>query len=78
MSDFVTIRLDGEEYALRPEGEVLRVGRRVGGDVAWLDDVDPAVLPAAARGAVERGDVDDEALLTALRGIVQAEFQRGG
>ena len=78
MSDFVTIRLDGEECVLRPEGGDLRVGRRVGGDVAWLDDVDTSVFPPAARAAVDRGDASDEALLTALRGVVQAEVERGG
>ena len=78
MSDFVTIRLDGEEWALRPDGDELRVGRRVGGDVAWLDDVDASVFPPDARAALERGDTSDEALLTALRGIVQAEVERGG
>ena len=33
---------------------------------------------SAAREALERGDTSDEALLTALRGIVQAEVERGG
>jgi hypothetical protein len=46
--------------------------------MAWLDDVDAGVFPPAARAAVERGDADDEALLTALRGVVQAEVERGG
>jgi len=79
MSDFVTIRLDGEEWVLRPAGDgTLQVGRRVGGEVSWLDEVDTSVLPAAAREAVDRGDAQDEALLTALRGIVQAEVERGG
>jgi hypothetical protein len=78
MSDFVTIRLDGEEWALRPDGDELHVGRRGGGDVVWLDDLDASVFPPAARAAVERGDADDEALLTALRGVVQAEVERGG
>lgn len=78
MSDFVSIRLDGEEYALRPEGDDLRVGRRVGGEVAWLDDVDTGVFPPAARDAIARGDATDETLLTALRGVVQAEVERGG
>jgi hypothetical protein len=50
----------------------------VGGDVVWLDDLDASVFPPAARAAVERGDADDEALLTALRGVVQAEVERGG
>jgi hypothetical protein len=79
MSDFVTIRLDGEEYVLRPHDDGdLRVGRRVGGDVTWLDDIDTSVFPAAARDAVSRGDASDEALLTAVRGVVQAEVERGG
>jgi hypothetical protein len=78
MSDEMTIRLDSEEYLLRPEGGSLRVGRRVAGEVSWLDDVDPAVLPEDARAALERGDTGDQALRTALLGIVQAEVQRGG
>ena len=79
MSDDVTIRLDSEEYVLRPEGGGdVRVGRRVGGDVAWLDAVDGGLLPEAAREALDRGDASDEALLTALRGVVQAEVERGG
>ena len=78
MSDFVNIRLDGEEYVLRPREGGLQVGRRVGGDVAWLDDVDTSVFPPAAREAVDRGDTSDPALLIALRGVVQAEVERGG
>ena len=78
MSDFVTIRMDGEEYVLRPDGDDLHVGRRVGGDVTWLDDVDTGAFPAAAREAVARGDASDRSLLTALRGVVQAEVERGG
>jgi hypothetical protein len=46
--------------------------------VTWLDDVDPSVFPAAAREAVARGDAEDQALLTAVRGVVQAEVERGG
>lgn len=78
MSDFVTIRLDGEEYVLRPVDGGLQVGRRVDGDVTWLDDVDISVFPAAAREAIDRGDATDQTLLTALRGVVQAEVERGG
>ncbi|MGY1602403.1 hypothetical protein [Geodermatophilus sp. SYSU D00815] len=78
MSDFVNIRLDGEEYVLRPEDDAVRVGRRVGGDVTWLDDVDTGLFPDAARQAIRRGDAEDQALLTALRGVVQAEVERGG
>ena len=78
MSDFVTIRMDGDEYVMRPDGDDLHVGRRVGGDVTWLDDVDTGSLPAAAREAVARGDASDESLLTALRGVIQAEVERGG
>ncbi|MGY1618152.1 hypothetical protein ACI797_15540 [Geodermatophilus sp. SYSU D00691] len=78
MSDFVNIRLDGEEYVLRPQEGALQVGRRVGGDVTWLDEVDTGLFPDAARQAVERGDAEDQALLTALRGVIQAEVERGG
>ena len=78
MTDDMTIRIDSEEYVLRTGGEGLEVGRRNGSDVAWLDTVDLDLLPAAAREAIDRGDTSDEALLTALRGVVQAEVERGG
>ena len=78
MSDFVNIRVDGEEYVLRPGDGGLQVGRRVGGEVTWLDDIDTSVFPEAARAAIERGDAEDQALLTALRGVIQAEVERGG
>ena len=77
MSD-MTITVDIDEYVLRPDGDGLQVGRRVGGDVAWLDTVDLSLLPASAREALERGDTSDEALQTAVRGITQAEEERGG
>ena len=78
MSDFVNIRLDGEEYVLRPEDGGLQVGRRVGGDVTWLDDIDTSLFPAEAQQAIERGDAENQSLLTALRGVIQAEVERGG
>jgi hypothetical protein len=78
MSDEMTIDLSGEEYAVRRDGDGLQVGRRVGGEVTWLDTVQLDLLPTAAREAVERGDGSDEALVTALRGVVQAEVERGG
>ena len=78
MSDEIGITIDGEEYLLRQEGGSMKVGRRVGGDTAWLEDVDLATLPEGARTALERGDTSDEALLLALRGVVAAEVQRGG
>ena len=77
MSD-LRIRVDSEEYVLRPGDDGLQVGRSVGGEVTWLDDVDTGTLPAAAREAVARGDASDESLLTALRGVIQAEVERGG
>jgi hypothetical protein len=77
MTDDMTIQLDSEEYVLRQDGDDLQVGRRNGGDVAWLDTVDLALLPGPARAALQRGDTSDEALLTALRGVVQAEVERG-
>ena len=78
MTDDMTIRLDSETYVLRPGDDGVQVGRRVDGDVAWLDTVDAGLFPGAAREALERGDTSDEALLTALRGVVQAEVERGG
>jgi gentisate 1,2-dioxygenase len=78
MTDDMTIQIDSEQYVLRPEGNELKVGRRNGEDVAWLDTVDLALLPGPAREALERGDTSDEALLTALRGVGQAEVERGG
>ncbi len=78
MSDEMTITVDSEEYDLRPEGDSLKVGRRVGGDTAWLEDVELASLPEGARSALERGDSSDEALVLALRGVVAAEVKRGG
>ncbi|HLM04495.1 MAG TPA: hypothetical protein VK402_04805 [Blastococcus sp.] len=78
MSDDMTITIDSEEYVLRQDGDGLQLGRRVSGDVAWLDTVDLGLLPAGAREALQRGDASDESLLTALRGVVQAEVERGG
>jgi hypothetical protein len=78
MTDDMTIDLDGEEYVLRRSAGGLQVGRRVHGDVTWLDEVDGELLPPAARAALDRGDPADQTLATALRGIVRAEVERGG
>ncbi|MGY1607240.1 MULTISPECIES: hypothetical protein [unclassified Geodermatophilus] len=78
MSDDLTIDVDGDQYVLRQGTEGLQVGRRVGGEVTWLDDVDPALLPEAARAALAEGDTANPALQTAIGGIVQAEVERGG
>ena len=78
MTDDMTIDLDGEQYLVRPDGDGLQVGRRVGGEVTWLDTVDGGLLPAPAREALGRGDTGDESLLTAVRGVVGAETRRGG
>ena len=78
MTDDMTIQLDSHEYGVRREGEGLRLGRRVGQELAWLETVDLGLLPAPAREALDRGDASDEALLTALRGVTQAEVERGG
>ena len=73
----MTITIDSEDYVLRRDGDGLQVGRRVGEDVAWLDTVDLGLLPGPAREALERGDTSNESLLTAVRGITQAEIERG-
>ena len=77
MTDDMTITVDTDEYVLRRDGDGLQVGRRVAGEVAWLDTVDLGLLPEQAREALERGDTADETLLTAVRGIAQAEEDRG-
>ena len=78
MTDDMTIQLDGEEYVLRRGDAALQVGRRTGGDVTWLDDVDAGIFPEEARQALAAGDTGNAALATALRGIVAAEVQCGG
>jgi hypothetical protein len=77
MSDDMTIQIDSERYVIRQDGDGLQVGRQNGDDVAWLETVDLGLLPGPAREALERGDTSDEALLTALRGVTQAETERG-
>ncbi len=77
MTDDVTITVDGDEYVLRRDGDDLQVGRRIADDVAWLDTVALGLLPGPAREALERGDTGDESLLIAVRGIAQAEEDRG-
>jgi hypothetical protein len=78
MTDDMTMDMDGETYVLRRDGEDLQVGRRVDGDVTWLDTVSGSLLPDSARAALTSGDTSDEALMTAVRGVVEAEVQRGG
>jgi hypothetical protein len=78
MTDDMTIRVDRFEYVLRTDSGGLQVGRRVGSDIAWLDTVELELLPDRARDALESGDSSDETLLTAVRGIAQAEDERGG
>jgi hypothetical protein len=78
MTDDMTIQLDNDEYVVRREDAGLRLGRRVGEELTWLETVELDLLPGPAREALERGDASDEALLTALRGVAQAEVERGG
>jgi hypothetical protein len=78
MDEEMTVTIDTEDYVLRPAGDSLKVGRRMGGDTAWLDEVELASLPADARIALDRGNTSDAALLLALRGVVAAEVRRGG
>jgi hypothetical protein len=78
MTDDMTIELDGERYLVRRDTEGLQVGRTVDGETTWLDTVDESLLSGPALAALERSDGEDEALRTALRGIVEAETHRGG
>jgi hypothetical protein len=77
MSDSTTIELGGEEYLVQREGDALRLGRQVGGDTIWLDDIAVSQLPDPAREALERGEHSDQTLQTALLGVVRAEVDRG-
>lgn len=77
MTDDMTMTIDSETYVLRKDDEGLQVGRQVAGEVAWLDTVDLGLLPGPAREALDRGDASDQALQTAVRGITQAEIERG-
>ena len=78
MTDDMTIQIDSDTYVLRQDGDGLQVGRRNGGNVVWLDTVDLELLPHSAREALQRGDTSDAGLVLALRGIAQAEVERGG
>jgi hypothetical protein len=78
MSVTTTIELGGEEYLVQRDGDVLRLGRQVGGDTTWLDDLDVQQLPGPARAALDRGEHSDQTLQTALLGVVRAEVNRGG
>ena len=77
MSDSTTIELGGEQYQVQREGESLRLGRQVGDDTVWLDDIDVSRLPGPAREALERGEHTDQTLQTSLLGVVRAEVDRG-
>jgi hypothetical protein len=77
MSDSTTIDLGGEEYLVQREGGALRLGRQVGGDTVWLDEIDVSQLPGPAREALDRGEHSDLTLQTALLGVVRAEVDRG-
>ena len=77
MSDSTTIELGGEEYLVQREGGALRLGRQVGGETVWLDDVQVSDLPGPAQEALERGEHADTTLQTALLGVVRAEVDRG-
>jgi hypothetical protein len=77
VSESTTIELGGEEYLVQREGDALRLGRQVGGDTVWLDDVEVSALPGPAQEALERGDHTDQTLQTALLGVVRAEVNRG-
>jgi hypothetical protein len=78
MSDEMTVKVDGEDYVVRAQDGGMQVGRRVAGEVTWLETVDGGLLPDGVSAALERGDGSDESLLAAVRGVVQAEVERGG
>ena len=78
MTDELTLDLDGQTYVLEHVDGHVRVGRRAEDDVTWLETVDTGLLSEDARAALDEGDPSDEALLTAVRGVIAAEVERGG
>ncbi len=78
MTDELTLDLDGQTYVLEHVDGHVRVGRQAKDDVIWLDTVDTGLLSEDARAALDEGDPSDEALLTAMRGVIAAEVERGG
>ena len=77
MSESTTIELGGERYLVQRSGDSLRLGRKVGEDTTWLDEIEVSALPEAAQRALERGEHADQTLQTALLGVVRAEIDRG-
>jgi len=77
MGESTTIELGGERYLVQREGDALKLGRQVGGDTVWLDDIEVSRLPGPAQEALERGEHADQTLQTALLGVVRAEVDRG-
>ncbi|MCA0144319.1 hypothetical protein [Blastococcus sp. LR1] len=77
MTDEMTIQVDGDEYVVGPDGDGFRVGRRVGGELTWLETVDGSLVSDQARTALANGDTSEDSLLQAVRGVVQAEVERG-
>jgi hypothetical protein len=77
MSESTTIELGGEQYQVQREGGALKLGRQVGDDTVWLDDIEVSQLPGPAQEALERGEHTDVTLQTALLGVVRAEVDRG-
>ena len=77
MTDEMTIEMDGESYVVRPDGDGMQVGRRMDGDVTWLDTVADSLLPEAARSALRSGDTSNDELQRAIRGVLEAEVRRG-
>ena len=77
MSESTTIELGGEEYLVQRDGGVLQLGRHVGGDTIWLDEIEVSQLPGPAQEALHRGEHSDTTLQTALLGVVRAEVDRG-
>ena len=77
MGESTTIELGGERYLVQRDGDAQKLGRQVGGDTVWLDDIEVSRMPGPAQEALERGEHSDQTLQTALLGVVRAEVDRG-
>ena len=67
------------DIVLTPTGDVVQVAEvTASGDLDLCAEVAPSLLPHLPEGSQGLQPVDDEQLLTAARGIISAERERGG
>lgn len=67
------------DIVLTPQGDLVQVAEvSADGSLDVRAEVAPSLLPHLPEGSQGLQPVDDEALLTAARGVIAAERERGG